>query len=136
MSVMQKVPAFVVRQACERRVQLRCLALDSSFVPSQPLRPAIWEDDWSDVGVPASGIRAREARWALGIARAPAAVRPSRDWEPEPAAWQRQSRPRPLPPRRVFDASVAIAAFGPAVDVVQDPLLHAWGRCRPCLICL
>ena len=118
------LPAFIVREACQRRVQLRCLALDWQFLPFQPVRPAIWEDDWSADGVPALGLRAREARWALGVARAPAAVRTARDWEPEPAAWQRQSRPRSLPPRRAFDVSVAIASSGPAVDVLQDPLHH------------
>ena len=119
----RSLPAFVVKEACERRVQLRCLALDSSFLPFQPLRPAIWEDDWSAIGIPALGIRAREARWAQGLDRVPALVRSTRDWEPEPAAWQRQSRPRPLPPRRVFDATVASAApSGPLVDALQDPL--------------
>ena len=118
----RSLPAFVVKEACERRVQLRCIASDSSFVPSQPLRPAIWEDDWAADGVPALGIRAREARWVQGVGRAPALVRNTRDWEPEPAAWQRQSRPRPLPPRRVFDASVAAAPARLAVDALQDPL--------------
>ena len=116
------LPDFIVREACQRRVQLRCLALHPSFAPAQPVRPAIWEDDWADGGVPALGIRAREARWSLGVARAPATVRAARDWEPEPAAWQRQSRPRPLPPRRVFDASISVPAVGPATDVLQDPL--------------
>ena len=102
-------------------MQLRCVAHDSSFVPSQPLRPAIWEDDWAASGVPALGIRAREARWAQSAGRAPATVR-ARDWEPEPAAWQRQSRPRPLPPRRAFDASAAVAPASLAVDALQDPL--------------
>ena len=118
----RSLPAFVVKEACERRVQLRCIASDSSFVPSQPLRPAIWEDDWAADGVPALGIRAREARWVQGVGRAQALVRNTRDWEPEPAAWQRQSRPRPLPPRRVFDASVAAAPARLAVDALQDPL--------------
>ena len=125
------LPAFVVSEACQRRVQLRCLALDWDFMPFQSLRPAIWEDDWSAIGVPALGIRAREARWAQRAGRAPATVRGTRDWEPEPAAWQRQSRPRPLPLRRVFDASVAIASSGPAVDVMQDPLCRDASHATP-----
>ena len=66
----RSLPAFDVQDACDRRVHLRCIASDSSFVPSQPDRPAIWEDDWAADGVPALGIRAREPRWVQGVGRA------------------------------------------------------------------
>ena len=95
---------------------------DPDFVPSQPLRPKLWEDDWGSPGVPLRGLRECEARWGSTVGRNPQRTRTATDLAlPTPAA-QRQVRPRPLPQRRVFEVNDFTVPPLPARDAKGDVL--------------
>ena len=60
---------LVVREAADRLTTLTATHRQLIAQPSQPCRPAIWEDDWETADLDPRGLRARETRWCqvLGV---------------------------------------------------------------------
>ena len=115
------LPDYVVREACERKVLLTAVQ-QHALCPGQPLRPQIWEDDWDSPQIPALGLRACEARWgAPPTLRPPLGQRLGSYQAPMPA-WQRRSRPRPLPPRGVVGTTPRRPRTLLGVDADADAL--------------
>jgi exonuclease III len=54
---------LVVREAADRLTTLLATKRQLLAQPSQPCRPAIWEDDWEATEFDPRGLRARERRW-------------------------------------------------------------------------
>ena len=73
------LPDYVVREGCYRVVKLKLMAEDASYIPNQPARPRIWEDNWGSAGVPLRGLRACEARWRSVTGRNAARTRTAAD---------------------------------------------------------
>ena len=111
------LPDYTVRDACDRCVLVRAMAQDSSLVPGQPLRPRFWVDE-----LPSLGLEAGEASHGRAGSPAPVGTRLASQRLPDLAASERRVRPRPLPPRRVFDTALPDCAASPLIDADVDPL--------------
>ena len=124
------LPAYAVREGCQRAVLVKGVGSDASFQPGRPVRPRIWEDDWGAGGVPAQGLRACEACW-----RRPEPVVGGRRPAGAPLdvpSWQRRSAPR-MAPRDRTELPTSPPVPVPLIDAPSDPLTlspHArqpWG---------
>ena len=113
------LPEYVVREGCARRVVASQMTLDSAYRPNVPVRPRIWEDDWSSAGVPSLGLRACEARWSGSPGTTSGQSRPFSSVQVEAG---RCTHARPLPRRRAFEAVAAPSGLLPLVDADSDPL--------------
>ena len=134
------LPDYVVREGCNRVVKLKLMAEAASYIPNQPARPRIWEDNQGSAGVPLRGLRACEARWGSVTGPNAARTRTTADLA-LPAPSQRQVRPRPLPARRVFEVNDLRPPVLPAgagrgdvllegVPAAPVPWASVWGRLK------
>ena len=123
------LPKYVVREGCDRHVRLKMLSQDDTFVPSQPLRPKIWEDDWDSPAIPPQGLRECEARWtSTGSANAVVRTRSAAAVGLADAEQGRRVRPRLLPARQIFEVNVfrpPLALPASHGDVLAPPACSA-----------
>ena len=116
------LPDYAVREGCSRSVLLKVMAQVDSVVPGRPLRPRIWDDSWHDAPAQASAAGPAGPSRASGEGHAPAGTRRVSDRDSAPVPNVRNTRPRPLPLRRVFDSALPACAASPFIDADVDTL--------------
>ena len=120
----RSLPNYAVSEGCSRCVLVKAMAQDTSLVPGQPLRPRIWQDSWREAGplAPASArTTARRPEGSTANQRLLSRSRLASELSPSEVGGRRM-RPRPLPPRRVFDSAFPDCAASVLIDADVDSL--------------